>query len=173
MSRPYWCVFLLLTSPTFVSAADEGIPEAKLQELKAATVYVKVEGKVGMATGSGFLIHVSGESGLVVTNRHVIAAIPGLFTPKSYTLVFHSGTAKEQVRPAEVVAVCQEQDLAVLKVTAKDLPKPLELIPARLRETMTMYTFGFPLGSVLSNDRGNPAVTIGKGTIGALPQDEN
>ncbi len=175
MTRPFWCVLTLLiasTSASAAAAADEGIPEAKLQELKAATVYVKVEGKQGMVTGSGFLMSVNGESGLVVTNRHVISAIPGLFTPKSYSLVFHSGTAKEQVRPAEVVAVCQEQDLAVLKVNGKDLPKPLDLAPAKLRETMTMYTFGFPLGSTLSKDRGNPAVTIGKGTIGALPQDE-
>jgi S1-C subfamily serine protease/regulation of enolase protein 1 (concanavalin A-like superfamily) len=172
MSRPLWTAIFLLALPTFGSAADEGIPAEKLQQLKAATVYVKVEGKVGMATGSGFLMHVDGETGLVVTNRHVIAAIPGLFTPKSYSLVFHSGTPKEQVRPAEVIAVCQEQDLAVLKATIKDPPKPFDLAPAKLRETMTMYTLGFPLGGTLSEGRRNPAVTIGKGTIGALPQDD-
>jgi S1-C subfamily serine protease len=155
------------------ASSDGGIPEQRLKQMKAATVYVKVDGKQGMATGSGFLIHVNGETGLVATNRHVIAAIPGRFTPTKHTLVFHSGTAKEQVLPAEVVAVSQDQDLAVLKVTSKNLPAPIDLAPTKLRETMTIYTLGFPLGEALSKNGGNPAVTIGKGTVGALPEDEN
>ena len=157
---------------TSTSSGDGGIPEQRLRNVKAATAYVKVDGKQGLVTGSGFLIHVTGESGLVATNRHVIAAIPGRFTPTRHSLIFHSGTSKEQVLPAEVVAISQEQDLAVLKVTSKDLPAPIDLIPTKLRETMTIYTLGFPLGETLSQGRGNPAVTIGKGTIGALPEDE-
>jgi S1-C subfamily serine protease len=155
------------------SPSGEGIPEQRLKDLKAATVYVKVDGKQGMVTGSGFVIHVNGETGLIATNRHVIAAIPGRFTPTKHSLVFNSGTSKELVLPAEVVAICQEQDLAVLKVTSKNLPAPIDLTPTKLRETMTIYTLGFPLGEALSKGGSNPAVTIGKGTIGALPQDDN
>src|SRR4029079_8656499 len=55
------------------STSAEGIPEQRLKDLKAATVYVKVEGNQSHATGSGSLIHVNGETGLVATNRHVIA----------------------------------------------------------------------------------------------------
>jgi S1-C subfamily serine protease/regulation of enolase protein 1 (concanavalin A-like superfamily) len=164
-------VGLLLSSP--LARADDVIPEKQLDALKAATVYVKVDGKQGTASGSGFLIHVDGETGLVATNRHVIAATPGRFTPTKYSLVFSSGTKKERVLKGEVVAIDPDEDLAVLKVVAKDLPAPLTLNPAKLRETMTIYTFGFPLGEVLSADRGNPGVTIGKGTIGALPEDSN
>jgi S1-C subfamily serine protease len=174
MSRLRWLFLLLVLSPVCFLSADEGIPEKQLQDLKAATVYVKVEGKQGMATGSGFLIHVNGETGLVATNRHVIAATPGRFTPTKYTLVFSSGTRNEQSLPAEVVAVSQVQDLAVLKVTSKNLPTPIDLTPTKLRETMTIYTLGFPLGDTLAKKEGvNPTVTIGKGTIGALPEDEN
>ncbi len=173
MSRCSWFVLSVLMSPACAMAADEGIPEQRLQSLKAATVYVKVEGKQGMVTGSGFLIHVNGETGLVATNRHVIAAIPGRFTPTQYSLVFNSGTRNEKVLTGEIVAISQEQDLAVLKVTSKNLPAPIDLTPTKLRETMTIYTFGFPLGEVLSKDRANPAATIGKGTIGALPEDES
>src|SRR5262249_60929541 len=61
------CVFI--SGPAF--AADEGIPVKKLDELKAATVYVKVEAKEASATGSGFLILVEGETGYAVTNHHV------------------------------------------------------------------------------------------------------
>jgi S1-C subfamily serine protease/regulation of enolase protein 1 (concanavalin A-like superfamily) len=116
---------------------------------------------------------VNGETGLVATNRHVIAEIPGRFTPQSYSLVFNSGTRNERTLPGEVIAVCQEQDLAVLKVTAKDLPAAIDLSPTKMRETMTIYTLGFPLGDVLAKKDGqNPAVTIGKGGVGALPEDE-
>ena len=74
MNRYGWFILagILFSSP--LSAADEGIPEKTVEALKAATVYVKVEGKQGITTGSGFLIHVDGETGLVATNRHVVLA---------------------------------------------------------------------------------------------------
>jgi S1-C subfamily serine protease len=163
------CVFV--TPPLL--GAEDGIPARKLQELKAATVYVKVEGKEGTATGSGFLIRVEGETGFVVTNQHVVGAVPGLFTPEKFSLVFWGGTKKELARPAEVVAEDAERDLAVLKVTARGLPAPLDLSQkVKLRETMTVYTFGFPLGDLLAPARRNPAVTIGKGTVSSLREDE-
>lgn len=172
MNRYRLFVLLAMMLPASLHAADEGIPEQRLQALKAATVYVKVEGKQGMATGSGFLVHVDGETGLIATNRHVIAAVPGRFTPNKYSIVLWSGTRMEQVLPVEIVAINPDEDLAVLKVTAKNLPAPIDLTPTKLRETMTIYTLGFPLGAVLSAARDNPSVTIGKGTIGALPEDE-
>ncbi len=174
MYRYLSCVLacVLVSSP--VIAADEGIPEKKLKELKAATVYVKVEGKQGTASGSGFLIRVEGETGLVATNHHVVAAVRGRFTPQRYALVFWSGTKMERVLAGEVVASDPEQDLAVLQVTAKDLPAPLDLRQAvQLRETMTVFTFGFPLGERLASHKSHPAVTIGKGTISSLRDDEH
>jgi S1-C subfamily serine protease/regulation of enolase protein 1 (concanavalin A-like superfamily) len=163
---------VLVSSPLF--AADEGIPDKKLKELKAATVYVKVEGKQGTATGTGFLIRVDGETGLVATNNHVVAGIRGRFTPQRYLLVFGSGTKTERVVPGEVVATYPERDLAVFKVTAKGLPTPLDLTqPVQLRETMTVYSFGFPLGDRLSSNKHNPAITIGRGTISSLREDEH
>src|SRR5262249_37669040 len=38
--------------------------------------------------------------------------------------------------------------------------------------TMTVYTFGFPLGNLLSFTKANPAITVGKGTISSLREDE-
>src|SRR5487761_1441284 len=103
MHRYLACVLtsVLASSPAF--AADEGIPAKTLEKLKAATVYVKVEGKQGTATGSGFLIRVDGESGLVATNHHVIAEVRRRFTPQRYDLVFRSGTTNERVVPGQVV----------------------------------------------------------------------
>jgi regulation of enolase protein 1 (concanavalin A-like superfamily) len=154
-------------------ATDEGIPEKQLKELKAATVYVKAEAKQGTAFGSGFLIRVDGESGLIATNHHVVATVPGRFTPQRFALIFWSGTNKEKVLTGQLVASDPEQDLAVLKVTAKNLPAPLDLTQiVKLRETMTVYTLGFPLGDHLARANSNPAVTIGKATISSLREDE-
>jgi regulation of enolase protein 1 (concanavalin A-like superfamily) len=172
MYRYLWIAVasLLVVSPEL--PADEGIPEKKLEDLKAATVFVKVHAKEGTATGSGFLFRVDGDTGLVATNHHVVAAAPGRFTPQKIELVFWSGTKKEQVLAGEVLGSDAEQDLAVLKVTVKGLPAPLDLAGnIKLRETMTIYTLGFPLGELLSPTRTNPAVTIGKGTISSLRED--
>ncbi|HEY7311197.1 MAG TPA: trypsin-like peptidase domain-containing protein [Gemmataceae bacterium] len=171
----YRCGLLLcvLVSPPLL-AAEEGIPAKKLEQLKAATVYVKVEGKQGSGSGSGFLIRVEGDTGLVATNHHVVTGKSKRSTPRKYTLVFGSGTKQEQVVPGEVVASDPEQDLAVLKVTAKNLPAPLDLAQTvKLHETMTVYTFGFPLGDRLASGRSNPAVTVGKATISSLREDEH
>jgi hypothetical protein len=48
------------------------IPSELLENLKAATVFVKVENKDFRASGSGFLLKVQGNTAYVVTNAHVI-----------------------------------------------------------------------------------------------------
>ncbi len=62
--------------------------------------------------GSGVVVH---DSGFIITNAHVV----GQVTDVRVTF------ANEQTLPADVVAVDQENDLAVLKV---DSPRPLESI---------------------------------------------
>lgn len=174
MYRCFGCILACVLVCSSAFAADEGIPKKKLDALKAATVYVKVEGNQGTVTGSGFLIWVEGETGLVATNHHVVSGLRRRFKPQRYQLIFDSGTKRERVLAGEVVASDSGQDLAVLKVTAKDLPAPLDLAQAvKLRETMTVYSFGFPLGDRLSSNKSNPAVTIGKGTISSLREDEH
>src|SRR5438128_8323834 len=143
MARFLWIVpaCVLVAAPAF--AADDGIPEKKLAELKAATAFVKAEVNDEAQTGSGFLIRADGDTGFVATNHHVVAS--GRTAARKVELVFWSGTQKERIVPAEVVASDADQDLAILKVSTKGLPAPLDLTQTvRLRETMTVYTFGFP-----------------------------
>src|SRR5438067_10690161 len=83
--------------------ADDGIPAKVLGELKAATVYVKVEGDGWSATGSGFLIQVDRETGLVATNHHVVSD-PSRKSYGKVSLMFRSGTKKEMTLPAEILA---------------------------------------------------------------------
>ncbi|NBP25573.1 MAG: serine protease, partial [Proteobacteria bacterium] len=168
------CAFILVAffAARSPATADEGIPGETLDALKAATVYIKVEGQLGNSSGSGFLVHVDGQTGLVATNRHVVGR-KGKQAAPTTTIVFRSGTKKELEVPAELVAVDPDEDLALMRVKAKELPAPIDLSPPDLRETMTVYSLGFPLGNVLATDRANPSVTIGKGTISGLPEDSH
>jgi S1-C subfamily serine protease len=59
--------------PSSVGADNSGsIPTELLEHLKSATVFVRVDGTEFRASGSGFLVHVQGETAYVVTNAHVI-----------------------------------------------------------------------------------------------------
>ncbi len=92
-------------------------------------------------------------------------------------VVFHSSRSNEFSRKAELIAADEDHDLAILRVTgvrsATNFPEPLSTTEKfALSETMPVYIFGFPFGQMLSTSRGNPAVTIGKGTISSLREDD-
>lgn len=158
---------------------DGQIPPALLAKLKAATVFIKVHAGAWEATGSGFLLRVDSDTALIVTNEHV--AVPpakaGVARRAELEVVFHSSRKNEFVRKAELIAADEDHDLAVLRITgvrgAADFPSPLNTTEKlALSETMPVYVIGFPFGEMLSTTRGNPAVTIGKGTISSLREDE-
>ena len=89
-------------------------------------------------------------------------------------MVFNSGTKDEKVVAAEIVAADESRDLAILKVTGvKELAKPIDLAAkVELIETMNVYMFGFPFGERLSTTKGNPAMTIGKGSVSSIRENE-
>jgi S1-C subfamily serine protease len=162
------------------ASAGGGIPTKTLKDVKAATVFVKVPlgipgGKRGFGTGSGFVMKVDGETGYVVTNHHVVfPSVPKVTREGPILLVFWSGTRKERTVPAEVVATDPSRDLAILRVKGfKDLPTPLPMdAKVEVSETMTVYAFGFPFGQALSLTKGNPAMTVGKGSVSSIRENE-
>jgi S1-C subfamily serine protease len=173
-------------APAVTGGADApSIPLQTLNAIKAATVFIQVEaGSLG-ASGSGFVVKAEGETAYVVTNHHVITApTPGLPfislllppPPKNPTItcVFGSGMGQERSARAEVVADDEDDDLAVLKVKGvKDLPRPINLRASdKLVETMGLFIFGFPLGTELATNKGNPAITVSKGAVSSIRRDE-
>jgi S1-C subfamily serine protease len=160
------------------------IPLQTLTDLKRATVFIKVEAGNSGASGSGFVVKADGDTAYVVTNHHVITLTPDRLPfrgprivvggPATVTLVFGSGTAQERSAQAEVVADDSEDDLAVLRVKGvKDLPKPIDLrANAKLVETMGLFIFGFPFGTQLAVNKGNPAVTVSKGSVSSIRLNE-
>jgi hypothetical protein len=168
-------VALAVVGATVPAQADDGIPAAVLADLKAATVLVKVRDGAAAGTGSGFLMQTDGTTGLIVTNDHVVSIGPAGRPRKPVVhVVQHSGRQAERTVPAEVVATDPNRDLAVLRVTnVRDLPKPLDLTQeVKLSETMPVYVVGFPFGEALATSARNPAVTIGRGSVSSLREDD-
>lgn len=181
---------------------DEPLPRASggqlsarvLKDLKGATVFIKVEaGKELSCSGSGFLVKTQGNTGYIVTNHHVVNPEAELLKPirsrnggtatvivkiqvknASVTAVFNSGTPAERSLAAEVVTTDASRDLAILRVTGPaNWPRPIILDDRpRLVETMPVYILGFPFGEALSFKHGNPAITVNKGSISSLRQDD-
>ena len=75
-----------------------------------SVVQIRVETSQGQATGSGFVVD---ETGIVVTNNHVVADAQG-----AVELSFSDGTTTT----AEVVGTSASYDLAALRIKARNLP---------------------------------------------------
>src|SRR5438876_7619877 len=152
-----------------------------LRQLKEATVFIKREAGQLSATGSGFVMKLDGEAAYIITNHHVIdptgerlsisrgriRVVKVRASSAVILAVFRSGTKEERALNAEVVASDPSRDLAVLKVNGvKDFARAIELDwKAELIETMPVYILGFPFGKALSMKKGNPNITINKGSI--------
>jgi hypothetical protein len=175
---------LLLLLITSLAKADGGLPLDVLKSLKSATVFVKVEfGKLS-TSGSGFVLKKDKDTAWIVTNHHVVRptvqmkqgtgkdakTVPTKILNANVSVILGSGTRKEQVARAVVVSDDPQRDLALLKVSGlKDLPAPLNIEkPPEVNETMSIYVLGFPYGKALSTGKGNPAITVSKGSISSL-----
>lgn len=151
--------------------SQEGLPDAVLKELKAATVFIKVVQDQERWTGSGFLFRKDGGSGFIATNAHVADGDP---IRRLFTVVFNSGQPQEIQYPATLRAIDHDRDLAVLEVRASALPKPIETRSRKaLKETLVVYTVGFPLGGALAVGAKNPEVTFGRSSISSLRQGDS
>jgi putative serine protease PepD len=108
----------------------EGSVAGVAAKVLPSVVQIKVETGQGAATGSGFVID---ENGLIVTNNHVVADAKG-----SAQVVFAGG----KTTTAKVVGTSPAYDLAVLRVSAKNL-------------------VALPLGNSDSVVVGDPVIAIG------------
>ncbi|MSQ95083.1 MAG: serine protease [Gemmataceae bacterium] len=98
--------------------------------------------------GSGFFAL---ESGIVVTNAHVLGMMMSTSLPPRDVLVtLNSGQPGEMKMRGEVLGVDRASDLAVVRVSERGLPAPLRLETDRkLVETQSVYISGFPFGESL------------------------
>jgi S1-C subfamily serine protease len=146
-----------------------------LEEIKQATVYIKVDAGELSGTGSGFYIGSENGVALVATNHHVIEAAAGRHIgdgPKpKITAVFNSGVpGQERESVARIVAIDPIADLAVLRLDSPGkLPKPIDPWGTpKLTETMEVRICGFPFGETLATATKNPNISVNAGSVSSL-----
>jgi predicted Zn finger-like uncharacterized protein len=153
--------------------ADDRTPEQVVEEVKKATVFIKLDSPAGGGSGSGFVVRADGATALIATNNHVIRDKDGTDRGK-ITVVFDSGVpGTEQPVPAQVVAADAAADLAVLRVTGvKRMPRPIDpRLAPKPTETMPVKISGFPFGEQLAAGGRNPNISIGEGSVSSIRLD--
>jgi S1-C subfamily serine protease len=153
--------------------ADDRTPEQVVEDVKRATVFIKIDGGTVMGSGSGFVVRADGATALVATNNHVVRDKDGTDRGK-ITVVFDSGLRpNEQEVPGQIVAADAAADLAVLRVTGvKRMPKPIDpRLAPKPTETMPVKISGFPFGEQLAAEGRNPDITIGPGSVSSIRHD--
>jgi S1-C subfamily serine protease len=145
---------------------DSALPVEVLKRVKAATLYIKVQGADGTATGSGFFEQ---STGLILTNAHVVGMLrAGAPAPRKVEAVLNSGIEGETSLPARVVSVDHEADLALLRVQLSaaqltTIPMLTMALAKDLLETQPVYVIGFPFG-----EKVNRSVTISPSAVSSL-----
>ncbi len=164
---------------------SQAIDRQVLDRIQDATVFIKLKvPQVGEGSGSGFVIKATGDTVLVMTNRHVAVPEAGEVPEGAkfeISVVFRSGSPQQQELPATLLAHDDREvrDLAVLEVHGVKLPP--QPIPANLTTaeadfylTMPVYALGFPRGrqmqQVVGNTKDNPAITVNPMSISSLPR---
>jgi S1-C subfamily serine protease len=111
-----------------------------------------------------------GPIGPRMPRRGIALLQPGGQLGVSLTVIFYSGTNKEQSLPATVLGDDAQADLAVLRVNGvRDVPSPIDCqVVPELIETTPAIAFGYPFGEKLDPNGKNPAVTVTKGAISSL-----
>lgn len=144
---------------------DMEIPREALEKCKAATAFVDLGGG---SSGSAFLVH---SGGLFATNRHAVSELHGGATLNGATasLVLQAGDSRQKVVRAHVVAVSEEDDLALFKADEPVDSEPLHLAgSSSVTELSKVVLFGFPFGRMLSSSAGCPEISINAGHISSL-----
>ena len=135
-------------------SAQEQIPPRIADKILPPTVLVRASTASGDIQGSGFLVFAKGVDGLVATNAHWVQH--GANPSRQVQSVFASGTATQMPVMAQVVAVDQELDLAILRIRAPRLPNTLG---SRAKDELTkgerVYLASFD--EAVSQDAGPPA----------------
>jgi len=141
------CVVLVLcVSGATASAAELPDTAAKIKpSIVGIGTFQKTRSPPTIFTGTGFVV---ADGRHVVTNAHVLKK--EINTDAKETLVVLSGAGREALgRPAQVVSVDRDRDLALLKIAGPPLPALEVADSSSAREGQELAFTGFPIGMAL------------------------
>ncbi len=150
-------------------SADGDLPREKLAEMgKRATAMVEVARFHGRAYGTAFCIS---PAGIFVTNAHVMEGA----LQSECTLVLNPALKTQRKLKGKLLRLDKPHDLAILRVEgASDLPALALGSVDGLTETNEIIAFGFPFGTLLSeNAIDPPAVSVNVGNVTSLMRRRN
>ncbi len=162
-----------LTLLVLSTSLAQDLAPSILKQVKSATVYIesRPEDSGVIEFGSGFFI----SKDLVVTNASVVTVDGYLWHQRQtiITVVIDGGTPSERKLEAVLAAINYTEEIAILRVNAREkLPEPLPILASeQVRETMRVFIAGYPLGQALSGRRDNPVVTVSSGNVSSLKAD--
>ncbi len=194
MRRLASALLLVLCSRAF--AEDPALPREQLALVTAATVFIQCSyanstdpaAPIGMrADGSGFVV---APTGLIVTNRHVVA--PSLdhegvtWYLRDVTVHVNSGTEQHKPYRGAVLATWEPPfDLALVRIRPEGKLKALDtdsmwVDDLSLALTERVWAVGFPFGQTMedelagfdmSRNPNGPDVSVKEGSVSALRKD--
>lgn len=133
-------VFILSIVLLNVSFSHAKVPEIVLKQKKAVvTVYINDKDGKQIATGSGFII---GSNGIIATNYHVTSK--WLETADNTILIKMENGAYFPVE--DLIAFDDNNDIALLKVTGKDLPTIKFSTDYKPKQGESIVVIGSPFG---------------------------
>ena len=157
---------LVLALPT---AAQADLPAA-IERVKPAVVivgsYKASNSPRFRLRGTGFVVD-SGQ--LVVTNAHVLPDPSEDFSDSSMVVQVRVAPNDLQVRPAQVVAVDREHDLALLRFEGAPAPALRLADSSMVREGQSVAFMGFPIGGALGFSPVTHRGLVSSITAAALP----
>jgi S1-C subfamily serine protease len=143
-----------------------------VERVKKATLRVLARFKDGKgASGSGF---VEKQSGLVLTNAHVVGELEDGPGCDAINLVVNSGEGDKEYRlGGELLAVDRVHDLALVRPFILDVGER-HIVPGgltiprspKLTELQRVFVFGFPLGAEVGKE-----ITVSETSISSLRKD--
>ncbi len=174
--------FSCLLGVVITISGQTPIAPAAIENIKKSSVYLEVHRVFYISdeeittSGTGFFIDTLGH---IATNYHVVSPYLVGYEIRFPTVVtdikvyINSGTPGHKVVHAHLLAMDEENDLAILKVHDSIRPRPLQLTTKdKLIESTPVWAFGFPYGETFSVIQMGPEITISKGIISALRHDD-
>ncbi|MFZ6645840.1 S1 family peptidase [Undibacterium sp. TJN25] len=138
------CLCLLLARPLLAADFPDTIKAIKPSVVAVGT-FQKTRSPAVSFNGTGFIV---GDGLTVITNAHVVNRPASADTLETLGVLVGKGEAAD-FRPAIIVAIDEEHDLARLKITGTPLPAMAMADMGAVAEGLPVAFTGFPLGAAL------------------------